>query len=75
MSSIFDSILYTRVLYNIRKRRVLTYLLNCVKNFLKKQCIILIIEDYIIKKQEAKVNILQDFFLFLILYLFYNIDP
>ena len=43
-----------------------------MKNFLKKRYIILIINNYTIKKRNANVNILQDFSLFLILYLFYN---
>jgi len=45
-----------------------------MRDFLKKQRIILIIKSYTIKKQEMNVNILQNFFLSLILYLFYNVD-
>ena len=35
---------------------------------------ILTINEYTLLKRRAKVNILQSFFLFFILYLFYNVD-
>jgi hypothetical protein len=61
-----------RLLHNMRKRRVSTYLLKWVENFLKERRTILIIDDYTMKERDANVDISQDSSLFSILYLFYN---
>jgi len=45
-----------------------------VKDFLKEQCITLIIKNYILKKYNVNVNISQESSLSLILYLFYNVN-
>ena len=74
VSKAFDNVSHTRLLHNIRKRRVLTLLLNWVKNFLKKQRTILTINEYTLLERRAKVNISQNSSLSSILYLFYNVD-
>lgn len=68
----FDNVSHIRLLHNMRKRRVSTYLLKWVENFLKKRRTTLIIGDYTIKERDVNVYISQDSSLFLILYLFYN---
>jgi hypothetical protein len=53
----FDNVSHIRLLHNIKKRRISIRILKEVENFLKKRRIILIINDYTIKKRNANVNI------------------
>ena len=53
---------------------MLTLLLNWVRDFLRKRRTTLTINEYTLFERRAKVNISQNFFLFFILYLFYNVD-
>ena len=72
VSEVFDNMLHSQFLYNIKKKKVLNKLLKWVKDFLKNKNITLIIEKYTQAKCWISVNILQNSSLFLILYLFYN---
>ena len=68
----FDNVTHSRLLHNMKKRKVSRLLLKFVKNFLKDQCIMIIINDYMMMKCNVNINILQNSLLSLILYLFYN---
>jgi len=68
----FNNVVHSRLLHDMKKRRVFRLLLEFVKNFLKDRCIKIIIDDYIMMKCSINVNISQDFLLSSILYLFYN---
>ncbi len=70
--SAFDNMMHSRLLHDMKKRKVSKLFLEFVKNFLKDQCITITINDYMMMKYNVNVNILQDSSLSLILYLFHN---
>ncbi len=70
--STFNNVAHSRLLHDMKKRRVLILLLKFVKNFLKNQHIMIIINDYMTMKRSMNVDILQNSLLSSILYLFYN---
>jgi len=70
--SAFDNMMHSKLLHDIKKRKVSKLFLEFVKNFLKDQRIMIIIDDYMMMKCNMNVNISQDSLLSLILYLFYN---
>ncbi len=70
----FDNMMHSRLLHDMKKRKVFRLLLEFVKNFLKDWCIMITIDDYTTMKCSMNINISQDFSLLLILYLFYNVN-
>jgi len=70
----FNNMTHSKLLYNMKKRKVSKLLLEFVKNFLKDQRITIIIDDYIMMKRSMNINISQDSLLSSILYLFYNVN-
>ncbi len=68
----FNNVMHSKLLHDMKKRKVSRLLLKFVKNFLKDQRIMIIIDDYMIIKHSVNVNISQDSLLSSILYLFYN---
>jgi len=71
--NVFDNIIYSRFLHNIKKRKIFELFFEFVKDFLKNKRTIITINNYTIIEYIININILQ-FFLLLIFYLFYNID-
>ena len=72
--SAFDNVVHSRLLHDMKKRRVFRLLLKFVKNFLRNQHIMMTINDYTMMKHNMNVDISQDFLLSSILYLFYNVN-
>jgi len=70
----FNNIAHSRLLHDMKKRRVFRLLLKFVKNFLRNQHIMMTINDYTMMKHNMNVDISQDFLLSSILYLFYNVN-
>ncbi len=70
--SAFNNVMYSRLLHDIKKRKVLRLLLKFVRDFLKDRHIIITINDYTTTERSVNVDISQDSSLSLILYLFYN---
>ncbi len=70
--SAFNNVTHSRLLHDIKKRKVFKLLLEFVKNFLKDWRITITINDYMMTKCSMNVDISQDSSLLLILYLFYN---
>ncbi len=68
----FDNVIHSKLLHDMKKRKVSKLLLKFVKNFLKDQCIMITINDYTMMKCSVNINISQNSSLSLILYLFYN---
>ncbi len=58
----------------MKKRSVFKLLLKFVKNFLRNWHIMITINDYMMMKCSVNINILQNFLLSSILYLFYNMN-
>ncbi len=55
--SAFDNITHSRLLHNMKKRKVSRLLLKFVKNFLKDQHIMITINDYTMMKHNMNVDI------------------
>ncbi len=72
--STFNNVAHSRLLHDMKKRRVLRLLLKFVKNFLRNWCIMITINDYMTMKRSVNVNISQNSSLSSILYLFYNVN-
>ena len=70
--SAFNNVTHSKLLHDMKKRKVFRLLLEFVKNFLKDWCITIIIDDYMMMKCSVNINISQDSSLSSILYLFYN---
>jgi len=70
----FDNVMHSRLLHDMKKRKVSRLLLEFVKNFLRNQRITITIDDYMMMKCSVNINISQDSLLSLILYLFYNMN-
>ncbi len=72
--STFNNVAHNRLLHDMKKRKVLRLLLEFVKNFLRNQCIMITINDYMMMKCSMNVDISQNSLLSSILYLFYNVN-
>ncbi len=70
----FNNVAHSKLLHDMKKRRVFRLLLKFVKNFLRNWRITITIDDYTTMKCNININISQDFLLSSILYLFYNMN-
>jgi len=70
----FDNMMHSKLLHDMKKRKVFKLFLKFVKNFLKDQHIMITIDDYTTMKCSMNINISQNSLLSLILYLFYNMN-
>ncbi len=66
--------MHSRLLHDMKKRKVSRLLLKFVKNFLRNRCIMITIDDYTTAKCNVNVDISSDSSLSSILYLFYNVN-
>ncbi len=70
----FDNVTHSRLLHDMKKKRVLRLLLKFMKNFLRNWRIMITIDDYMMMKRSVNIDISQDSLLSSILYLFYNMN-
>jgi len=70
----FNNMMHSKLLHDMKKRKVSKLLLKFVKNFLKNQHIMITIDDYMTMKCSMNINVSQNSLLSLILYLFYNMN-
>jgi hypothetical protein len=71
---IYDHVSKTKLLHNFRKRRILTWIIVWTNNFMQNRRITFVINNDTIIMNNVNVDISQNFFVFFILYLFYNAD-
>jgi len=55
--SAFDNMIHSKLLHDMKKRKVSRLLLEFVKNFLKDQCIMITIDDYMMMKCNVNIDI------------------
>ncbi len=72
--NVFNNVMHSKLLHDMKKRKVSRLFFEFVKNFLKDQRIMIIIDDYMMMKCSININISQDSLLSSILYLFYNVN-
>jgi len=54
----FNNVMHSKLLHDMKKRKVSKLLLKFVKNFLKDQRIMITIDDYMMMKCNMNINIL-----------------
>ncbi len=54
----FNNVTHSKLLHDMKKRRVLRLLLKFVKNFLRNWCIMITINDYTMMKHNVNIDIL-----------------
>jgi hypothetical protein len=69
-----DHVSKTRLLHNFRKRRIFTWVIVWTDNFMQDRRITFAINNDATTINNINVDISQSFFVFFILYLFYNAD-
>ncbi len=70
----YDHVSKARLLHNLRKKRILTWIIVWTNSFMQDRRITLAINSDTTTMSNVNVDISQNFFVFLILYLFYNAD-
>jgi hypothetical protein len=71
---VYDHVSRTRLLHNLRKKRILTWIIVWTNNFMQNRRITFVINSDTTTMSNVNVDISQNSFVFLILYLFYNAD-
>jgi hypothetical protein len=71
---IYDHVSKARLLHNLRKSRILTWIIVWTNNFMQDRRITLVINSDTTTMNNVNVDISQNSFVSLILYLFYNAD-
>jgi len=74
VSGAFDRVSHTRLIHNLRKRRIPESLLNWTQSFLTNRSTELRINDFILPESRVSVGIPQGSPISPVLYLFYNAD-
>ncbi len=74
ISEIFFRVLQERLTHIMKRKRVSRWLINWIFFFMLNQKIILVFDNQKSRILNILIRIFQDFFLFLILFLFYNIE-
>lgn len=74
ISEAFDYIFHDQLFYNLQKREIEELINRWIKSFLNNCSIIISLSEYFTELKKMIINILQDSFIFFILYLFYNTD-
>ncbi len=70
----YDHVSRTRLLHNLRKRRIFTWIIVWTNSFMQNRRITLAINNDTTTMNNVNVDISQSSFVFFILYLFYNAD-
>jgi hypothetical protein len=71
---IYDHVFRERLLHNLRKKDISNWIIRWTNNFMKNKHISLTLSIATMISRSIKTNISQNFFIFLIFYLFYNAD-
>jgi hypothetical protein len=68
----FNNVFYSRLLHNLKKRRIKSIYLIWIKSFFSKRYIILKLINHIIDRIRIVINVFQKSFMSFIFYVFYN---
>jgi hypothetical protein len=71
---VYDHVFKERLLHNLRKRDISNWIIRWTNSFMKNKHISLTLSIATMISRSIKANISQKIFIFLILYLFYNVD-
>jgi hypothetical protein len=71
---VFDTISHKRLIHDLRKRRISKWIIHWMISFFQNRTTILMMNRKMIVSFSMRTKIFQNFSLFFILYLFYNVD-
>jgi hypothetical protein len=71
---IYNHVSRTRLLHNLKKRRIFAWIIVWTNSFMQNSRITFVINSDTTTMSNVNVDISQNFFVFFILYLFYNVD-
>jgi hypothetical protein len=74
VTSVFDTMSHVRLIHDMKKRKISSWIIDWISNFLFDRFTILAMNRRVIKSFSMQIEISQNFSLFSILYLFYNVD-
>ncbi len=74
ITEIFDNVLHTRLLHNLKKRKIDNNMTNWILSFLFNRSIIISLSKFTSEVFKTGISISQELLISLILYLFYNIN-
>ena len=74
VTDVFDTVLHSRLIHNLRKYRISQVITNQISSFLTNRVSIFFINDKTLEIFKVRTRILQEFSISSILYLFYNVD-
>ena len=74
VTKVYDNVCHFRLFHNLKKRRIENNSLRWIISFFSKKYTIFKFVDYITNKIRIKIELSQNFFISLILYLFYNAE-
>jgi hypothetical protein len=70
----FDMISHERLIYDLQKRRISKWIIDWMINFLQNRTTTLTMNRKMIVSFSMRIKFFQEFSLFFVLYLFYNVD-
>jgi predicted RNA binding protein with dsRBD fold (UPF0201 family) len=70
----YDHVSKEKLIHNLRKRRISNWIIAWIDNFMQNKCTTLRINEQSTFMNQVKIDISQNSFVSLILYLFYNAD-
>ena len=74
VTKVYDNVCHFKLFHNLKKRRIKSNNLKWIISFFSKKYTIFKLVNYITNKIKIKIELLQNFFISFILYLFYNAE-
>ncbi len=74
VTNVFDTMSHVKLIHDMKKKKISRWIIDWISNFLFDRFTILAVNRRIIESFSMQIEISQKFSLFLILYLFYNVD-
>ncbi len=74
VTKIFDWVFYKRLIHNLKKRRISTWMMIWIKNFLSNHYTAIRLKDFISSEERIKLKIFQNSLISSMFYLFYNMN-
>ena len=74
VAEVFSTISHSRLIHNLRKRKISEWITKWIDSFLRKKCTTLILQKRTFDVFKIRTEISQESSLSLILYLFYSVD-
>jgi hypothetical protein len=74
VTNVFNTMSHVRLIYDMKKRKISSWIIDWINIFLFDRFMIFAVNRKMIESFSMQIEISQNFSLFSILYLFYNVD-